>query len=175
MPAENNPHMMMHWLKAVLILSGAAGIWRSYTGHAEFAGPVAIHFGAGGRPDSWAGSEMMTAFYAGLYVSLTILFLFLPRLLFILPPRLVNFPEKEYWLERAKKAQNFPVVASWFYALGVLMNLMFLAVGELVFEANRSAEGRLNEPLFLKVFGVFVFLILAWVVSLYRRFRRPHP
>lgn len=163
---------MVFLLRLCLIASGLAGVWRTYAGYSAMPERVAIHFGAGGRPDSWAGNEPMMIIYISYFTALTLLFLFLPRLLFRLPLKLVNFPGKEFWLDPARRSENFPVVAAWFYTLGILLNILLLTVGELVYSANRSVSGRLDEPLFLKIFVSFVFLIILWLVLLYRRFLR---
>ena len=57
--------------------------------------------------------------------------------------------------------------------LFLLSMILMLLVSEQVLRANLSQPVRLDSTLFLIALGIYFLIIAAWLIRLFRRFRRP--
>jgi hypothetical protein len=134
---------------------------------------VAVHFGRGGMPDSWASKEWNAILFILLETVLFLFFWFAPLLPFGAPPRWVNLPNKHHWL----REENRPAFKRKFQNLmdrfGIAFFLFFLLIGVLAIQANLSQPVRLNEEAFLLGLGLFLGYTVLWTVGLFRAFRVP--
>jgi hypothetical protein len=100
------------------------------------------------------------------------LFLLMPRLLRRIPARLINIPNREYWLapERRDEAMaRIGATMSWF-AVGIVA--LLVATLELVVRANLRRRN-LDHVAMLVLLGAFALFLIVWLVVLWRQFRRP--
>jgi uncharacterized membrane protein len=134
---------------------------------------VAVHFGRGGAPDSWASKEWNALLFVLLETPLFLLFWYAPLLPLGLPPRFVSVPNKDYWL----REENRPAFKRRFQErmdrFGTAFFLFFFCIGLLTLQANLSQPVRLNERLFLLFLVLFLIYTVVWTVGLFRAFRVP--
>ena len=134
---------------------------------------VAIHFGAGGCPDSWASKEMNALVFLVLETPMFLLLWFGPSLPLGVPKRFVSLPNKEYWL----KEENLPAFKQKMEHLmaqfGAAFFLFFFFIGLLTVEANLSQPVRLNEKAFAPIVVMFLAYTVVWTIGLFRAFRVP--
>jgi uncharacterized membrane protein len=134
---------------------------------------VAIHFGRGGCPDSWASKEMNALVFLVLETPLFLLLWFGPSLPLGVPKRFVSLPNKEYWL----REENLPAFRQKMEYLmaqfGVAFFLFFFFTGLLTVQANLSEPVRLNEKAFVPVVVLFLVYTVVWTIGLFRSFRIP--
>jgi uncharacterized membrane protein len=134
---------------------------------------VAIHFGTGGRPDSWASKEIHALLFLLTQLLMFAIFFSLPWLIECLPTRWISLPHREHWLAPERARQTYARIVRFTDELGVA-TLGFLAViGLLTIDANRSQPVRLDEGLFLVTFIAFLAYTLAWSARFILAFRRP--
>jgi len=72
---------------------------------------VVSHFDASGTPNGWMPRQAFLLLYGALFLVLCIPFLLLGRLIKVIPDRLVNLPNKQYWLEPIRIETTFEVVS----------------------------------------------------------------
>ena len=134
---------------------------------------VAIHFGRGGCPDSWASKEMNAFVFLVLETPMFLLFWFGPSLPLGVPKRFVSLPNKEYWL----REENLPAFKQKLEHLmaqfGAAFFLFFFFTGLLTLQANLSEPVRLNEKAFVPIVVVFLGYTVVWTIGLIRSFRVP--
>ena len=134
---------------------------------------VAIHFGRGGCPDSWASKEINALVFLVLETPMFLLLWFGPSLPLGVPKRFVSLPNKEYWL----REENLPAFKQKLEHLmaqfGAAFFLFFFFTGLLTVQANLSVPVRLNEKAFVPVVVMFLGYTVVWTIGLFRSFRVP--
>ena len=134
---------------------------------------VAIHFGRGGCPDSWASKEINALVFLLLETPMFLLLWFGPSLPLGVPKRFVSLPNKEYWL----REENLPVFKHKLEHLmaqfGAAFFLFFFFTGLLTVQANLSEPVRLNEKAFVPIVVMFLGYTVVWTIGLFRSFRVP--
>ena len=134
---------------------------------------VACHFGINGAADGWMNNYANCIVMTSLQIFLFCIFYFLPRLIFLFPPCLVNLPNKEYWLKPCMKHCTIKKLQSFMYSVGAAMFMLLLAAGLLTLEANLSRPVKLNIYLFYTALSFFSVYLAGWIIMFYRAFRIP--
>jgi len=134
---------------------------------------VAVHFGRGGVPDSWASKEWNALIFVLLEMPLFLLFWYAPSLPLGIPPRFVSVPNKDYWL----REENRPAFKRRFQdpmsRFGTAFFLFFFSIGVLTVQANLSQPVRLNERAFFPALVLFLVYTVVWSIGLIKAFRVP--
>jgi uncharacterized membrane protein len=86
-------------MRKALLLVFAANLILTAVSLAVLPDQVAIHFGGGGRPDSWASKEFNATIFLVLEVPFFLLFYFAPVLTLGVSKKYLNLPNKDYWLQ----------------------------------------------------------------------------
>ncbi len=134
---------------------------------------VAIHFGRDGMADNWGPSYISALFFIGTNTLLFLCLYFTPRLVFKLPAKRINLPNKDYWLRPENKTRTLTVFSSLMREFGIALFLFFFVVELLTIQANLSQPVKLNEKLFLSALVLFVLYAGYWCIKLFRAFRLP--
>jgi ammonia channel protein AmtB len=134
---------------------------------------VAIHFGWGGRADSWAPKEINCLLFFGIDVLLFLLFWYSPALVMKTPAKWVNLPHKSYWLAEENKPLTRQKIESLMSEFGVAFFLYFFFISILTVDANLSEPVKLNESLFLAFLIIFLIYTVYWCIKFYKSFRVP--
>jgi len=134
---------------------------------------VAIHFGIGGHPDSWASSGSFALIFLALEVPLFLLFLFVPSLISKCPPNIVSLPNRDYWLSDENKPRAMARLSGLMFEFGFALFASLLGMGLLTIFANLEDPVRLNESLFLIIFIAFMAYTAYWCVKIFRAFKIP--
>ena len=160
-------------MRKVLIAVFVANLILTAVSLAVLPDQVAIHFGGGGRPDSWASKEFNAAIFLVLQVPFFLLFYFAHTLTLGFPSRFLNVPNKDYWL-REENLELFQKKFRFYMAeFGVAIFVFFFCLTGLTIMANLSDPVRLDEALFMVVFVAFMLYTLWWLVRLVRGLRVP--
>jgi len=135
--------------------------------------PVATHFGGGGRANGWMSRDgyvvFMLCFALGVPLFLVLTIGGLPRAM----PRLVNLPNREYWLSGERQKESLDYLLEHAYRLGSVTLLFALGVHLLVLDANAAQPPRLASGLLVGLMALFFAALGLWALALMRRFRKP--
>ncbi len=134
---------------------------------------VAIHFGLGGRADSWAPSYINVLLFIGTNIFLFLCFYFTPRLIFMFPSRWINLPNKDYWLRPEHKNRMLSQFSSLMLEFGTALFLFLFTVQLLTIQANLFHPVRLNEKVFISALIIFLTYSVYWCVKFFKAFRIP--
>ena len=134
---------------------------------------VAIHFGGGGLPDSWASKEFNAAIFLVLEVPFFLLFYFASSMTMGVSKKFLNVPNKDYWLEEENKARFQKIFGRYMAEFGVAIFLFFFCINLLALQANLADPVKLDERIFLVVFVVYMLYTLWWLVRLVQGLRVP--
>jgi len=134
---------------------------------------VAIHFGAGGRPDGWASKWTHVLLFVLIELPLFALFMLSGRLTLGVPAKWLSLPHKDYWLKPENRAELQARFGALMQEFGCALFGFLLVVGLLTLDANLSEPVRLDENLFLAAFAAYMLYVLYWLVKLVRRLKPP--
>ena len=127
---------------------------------------VAIHFGRGGWPDSWATKETNTLLMLFLHVIVFLPLYGVSVLIDRVPPKFLSLPYKKFWLRDENRERAKQLMAGYMNKFGAILFLFLLGVSLLTIQANRTAPVRLNEGLFLVLLAGFILYTIVWMIRL---------
>jgi uncharacterized membrane protein len=157
----------------LLIIAFLANITISIASLFILPSQVAIHFGIGGMPNSWASKEFNAFIFIIIEIPLLVLCLYSSSWILKMPPKLINLPNKDYWLIEENKARFTTILDSLMLEFGSALFIFLLCVELLSLKANLSNPVRLDEEIFIILFVAFLAYTTYWCMKLYRRFRVP--
>lgn len=134
---------------------------------------VAIHFGLGGLPDSWASNLNSTLLMLGVHALVFVSLYFSPKLLATIPSRWISLPNRNYWLAPERRSEAVAKFSQLMWQFGTAVFLFMLLAGVLTMRANLSAPVRLEEGVLLIGLAVFLAYTAYWTIALLRAFRVP--
>jgi uncharacterized membrane protein len=140
----------------------AARQWNSAPGR------IPSHFDAAGSPNAWASREEVFAFQVAVTLGVAALFVGIAWLLKATPTRLINLPNKSYWLAPERRGETMDRLASSFEVFACATVLLLLVVFELTSLAGRG--GTLDTSVFLPVLVLYLVFSAVWTVVLIRTF-----
>ena len=134
---------------------------------------VAIHFGGGGYPDSWASKEFNAAIFLVLEVPFFLLFYFSSVLPLGVSKKFLNIPNKDYWLQEENLTRFQKKFGFYMAEFGVAIFIFFFCISLLALQANLRDPVQLDNMLFMILFIAYMSYTIWWLVRLVRGFRVP--
>src|ERR1035437_6154230 len=131
-------------------------------------GRIPSHFDAAGRPNAWSSRGEFFAFQIAVTLGVAALFVGVAWLLKSTPARLINLPNKSYWLAPERRGETMYRLASSFEVFACATVLLLLVVFELTSLAGRG--GTLDTSVFLPVLVLYLVFSAVWTVVLIRTF-----
>lgn len=125
-------------MRVAFIISFVANLILTLVALVSCPSNVAIHFGVGGEPDNWAPAYVNALIMSGVHLLIFVSFFFTPHLIRITPPRLINLPNKRYWLKEENRGRMESILTSQLYQFGALTFVLMFIVGLLALHANLS-------------------------------------
>ena len=134
---------------------------------------MAAHFNIQGDPDRFVPKAQffwfeIQTFLIVILVSLPLQFLFL-----VLPPSLINMPNREYWLAPERRAETLGCLSSFGAMLFGVILLVIQAAFEISVYANLQTPIVFNAPLMTVIMVSSMILIGLMLVELALSFRLP--
>jgi uncharacterized membrane protein len=161
----NGPRLLVLGL-ALLTVARVAAVW------SDLPPRMASHFGADGRPNGWMSREGFFGTIAVLGGGTSVLLLLLPLLLAVLPPELINLPNRDYWLAEERRADTIARLGRLMAWLGFATAALIALVLELAIEANLR-EGTLDNGIFIAGMGMYLLSVVLVLAAVFRSFRLP--
>lgn len=136
---------------------------------------VACHFAADGTPNGWQPKQDFFLI-PGLAIALCIFVSFvLPRILALLPPSMINLPNKSYWLAEERLAETVKVMnvhLAWF-GCGFLFVILY-AMSQAI-HSNLPTHGQFDANGMLFVIAGFLLYAFFVFAHMLRYFLRVPP
>ena len=134
---------------------------------------VASHFGPGGAPNGFMPHRSYVRFTLAFVVLLPLLLNLVAGAVERLPEKLVNIPNRQYWLAPERRAQAVGMLRGQMQLFAALLVAFLCYVHWLVVRANASFPPMLDSRRFMAGLAVFMFALVVWIVMLRRKFRPP--
>ncbi len=132
---------------------------------------LATHFDAAGRANGWSDHAGFLESVAAL-VLITEAIFFGSGLIGRIPDRLINLPNKSYWLAHERRDQALAFLRDWLRWFVVLTLAMLTLVIGMALRANLAEPPQLSGYATWLI-AAYVVLALAMVLTIFRRFRAP--
>ncbi len=97
-------------------------------------------------------------------------FALLPKLIEKMPNALINLPAKVYWLTSERRNETFATIRQFFDWLSTGLLILFIAVNQLVFQANIKHINLPTTPMWT-ILGLFLIFVVIWLTFFVFRFR----
>jgi len=153
----------------VVLVAAGSFVWLTSDGLPPI---VASHFGAGGVANGFMGRGAYTLLMLIVVIAVPMLIASSTVVVRILPPRLVNLPNKEYWLAPERRAASLEALGSLGLRFAVALAVFLCFVHWLVVQANSVQPPKLQEAWLFVGLAVFGAATLGWIYGVFRRFRR---
>jgi uncharacterized membrane protein len=131
-------------------------------------GVVPSHFDAAGHPNAWSSRNAFFILEIAVLLGVAALFIAIPSLLRATPVRMINLPNKNYWLAPERREATLDRLASYFDVFASATVLLLIVVFELASLASRG--GSLDSNYFLPALVSYLVFSAAWTVVLMRTF-----
>lgn len=134
---------------------------------------VATHFGPAGVPNGYMTHSFYLRFMLAFVLLLPWLLNFALERILASPSARINLPNREHWLSEAQRSQTIGFLLRHMRYFGLLLALFLCGVHWLVVSANAVVPPMLDNTRFGIFLGAYLLAMVAWIVALRRRFRRP--
>ncbi|HZF17178.1 MAG TPA: hypothetical protein VE046_14665 [Steroidobacteraceae bacterium] len=133
---------------------------------------LATKFDFEGAPVAWMKLGAVRMFEFSLLVIFLFGFWLLPRLLAHRPTTYWRIPNRDYWLAPERRGQTIEALHGLISWMGVVVLLLFMAVTQLVFDANLRTPPHLASDALIWLLLSFVLFIVMWIWVIVRQFGR---
>ena len=130
---------------------------------------IASHFNFRGEPDGWMSKDAFYVFELGLLAFLLGLFFCISYFLPKMPRRLINLPNKDYWLAPERRAETLRIVRNKMETFQIPLLALLVSINQLTIRANLSGENL--SPASWFVVGAFVIYTFVWGFRLNGEFK----
>ncbi|MEZ5344543.1 MAG: DUF1648 domain-containing protein [Pyrinomonadaceae bacterium] len=162
----------MHFARKLLIILVIA-----FCAHCSYYYPLlpptlASHFDGHGNPNGWMSKPYFFALEGVLLGIMIAISLLMPKILEKSPNKWINLPNREYWLAEERKPFTIEMIGRYHEWFSAALLVLFIAVNQLVFQANIVKQPLPSGPMWTLLISFFVF-VGVWLVMFYRKFRIP--
>jgi uncharacterized membrane protein len=152
----------------VLLAVYAAVRFSSY--YPQLPDVVASHFNARGIANGWQTKSAFFSMFVGVSVLAAVVGFAIPRIVSVIPPELVNLPNKRYWLAPEHLAETMEFMKIYFAWFGCAVFLIILLTFEYAIQSNLHPENRPDASRMWYILAGFLLFTAVWVARLFRRF-----
>ena len=150
----------------------AAG-WFVFNSSGALPEQVASHFGSSGAADSFMSRSGYVTFMLIFVVGLPLVMAVLLTLVFRGATTSLNIPNRDYWLEPARRADTIAFLTRHSMRFGACLAVFLSFVHWLVVRANARQPAELSNSAIYAGAVLFVLTIVVWTLWLLLAFRKP--
>ena len=158
--------------KLVFLLLAAYAAIHFSASYAQMPEVVASHFNARGAPNGW---QTKTAFF-GFFVAVTVLSVVigfgLSAIIVAIPIRLINLPNKDYWLSPAHRGATLEFLKSYFAWFSCAIYLMMIVVFDYAVQSNLHPKNPPATSHLWYTLAGFLAFVVVWLIRMFARFGR---
>ncbi len=153
-------------MKPKLLIFGLAalGIGMSLYFHTLMPERVATHFDYNGVPNGWMTRNVLVIFNSALFLLMASAFT-------LIPFKVMNIPNRDYWLAPSRIKDTEAVALGMYTRTGIATMLFIMAVLCLMYRANLSGQVNLGQGIWIYM-AVFVIYIVWETIRFMIRFKK---
>ncbi len=131
---------------------------------------AAIHFSS--YSNGWQTKPLFFGFFVGTLVLTVLIGFVLPRIIPAVPIRLINLPNKYYWLASERRAATAESLSSYFAWFGCALFLVMIFVFDYAIQFNSHPANPPDVSRLWYVLAGFLFFLILWLIRFFTRFAR---
>jgi len=158
---------LIHPKRFYWLLLAAAAVQAAYF-FPQLPAEVASRFGAEGEVLQTMSKSGFMMLHLGIIAVIAALFGGIP--ITELPNRLINVPNRDYWLSGDRREKTLEVLQCELLVICNATMLLLLIIFHWVLQANLMEESHLDPRFVWLPLGLYVGFTLVWVLRLMRRF-----
>jgi len=159
--------------KVCFVLTGLYAAVRFSFYYPKLPATVASHFDGRGTANGWQSKDAFFVVFAGVSLLAALLGFGIPRLIEAMPMRLINLPNKEYWLAGEQRTASLTFLKAHFAWFGCALLLVIVFAFNYAVQSNLHPERAPDVAgLWFVLAGFAVFMIVS-TIRLFQRFGRP--
>ena len=136
---------------------------------------VASHFNGRGVPNGWQTKSAFFAVFLGVGILSAVVGFGVPRIIAVVPPQLINLPNKRYWLAPEHFAETTEFLKAYFAWFGCALFLVMIFTFDYAIQSNLHPDNRPDASRMWYVLTGFLVYVVAWSVRMLIRFSRVPP
>ena len=148
------------------------GILHTVYFYFEMPNEIASHFDAGGTADAFSDKDILLYLNIPIYLFILLFFeiivFFVPRV----PDKLINLPNKEYWLTPERRQEAYTILKVNSRWLGIITILLLLTAFHENYRANISGEFEIGISFWFYL-GVYLILTVVIILRMNSKFKNP--
>jgi len=154
----------------VLLVAGAAIYFSSY--YAQLPGVLASHFNGRGIPNGWQTKSAFFVVFVGVGILSAVVGFAIPRIIAVMPPELINLPNKRYWLSPEHVSETTEFMKICFAWLGCALFLVMIFTFDYAIQSNLHPDHRPDASRMWYILAGFLVFVVAWGARMFARFGR---
>jgi len=154
---------------ALVLTAFTQALWQ----HDKLPEKVAAHFDGAGRANGWMSRNSQTAWHIGTVLFLAGLFQGIALLPSRLPKDYVNLPHRDHWLAPDRAEDTYAWLAGIVLTLGCAVLAFFIALFQLLYQANHLSPPRLSGAVWWFAGGLLALMAVGLTTLLVKFGRKP--
>ena len=130
---------------------------------------VGSHFNGRGAANGWQTKQAFFTFFVGVSVLAVVVGFAMPRIIFAIPPELINLPNKGYWLAPERRAETFAFLSAYFGWFACALYLVIIVMFDYAVQSNLHRE---NPPDLSRMWYILAGFLAFCVLSTIRLFAK---
>jgi uncharacterized membrane protein len=155
----------------VLMALYAAIHFSSY--YSQLPDVVASHFNGHGVANGWQTKPAFFTVFAGVSVLAAVIGFGIPRIISLVPPQLINLPNKQYWLSPEHLPETQAFLNSYFAWFGCAVFLVIILTFDYAIQSNLHPENRPDVSRMWYIFAGFLAFVVVSTIRMMAKFLRP--
>jgi uncharacterized membrane protein len=153
------------WICSIIFL-----IWQGYSSYAKLPERMATHFDASGNPNGWSSKGSFFMLWYLMILGMNLMWLLIPWLMRKAPPRMMNIPNRDYWLATDdRKEECFKRMDMMISMIAFLTNLMWSVIYHSIIQSNIETRLHFDMWMIFVPVGIMLILIFAYLLTAFRR------
>jgi uncharacterized membrane protein len=141
--------------------------------YSQLPGVVASHFDARGAANGWQTKSAFFGLFVGVSVLAALIGFGVPRIIAVLPARLINLPNKAYWLAPEHLAETLEFLNTYFAWFGCAVFLIMILAFDYALQSNLHPENPPDVSRMWYLLAGFLAFVVIWIIRMFTRFGRP--
>ena len=165
--------MDSRWPKLIFVLLALyAAIHFSYY-YPQLPGVVASHFDGRGAANGWQPKSAFFGAFVAVSVLAVVMGFAIPRIVSVVPPQLINLPNKRHWLSPENRTETMEFLNGYFAWFACGLYLVVILTFDYAVQSNLHPENPPDSARMWYALAGFLLFTIVWTIRMVAKFLRP--
>jgi uncharacterized membrane protein len=138
----------------------------------QLPGVLASHFDGRGNPNGWQTKQAFFTVFVGMSVLCALIGFGLASIIGLLPSRLINLPNKQYWLAPEHREDTLYWLKAHFAWFGCVIYAVTIIFINYAVQSNLHSGHPPGVAHLWYAIGGFLTFLIVWLIRMFARFGR---